>query len=52
MDSMILCFDFKWLIKFLVREPPAFVSQSTTCTLALVEPCFIRNGYKLLIFFD
>jgi len=47
-----LCFDFKWLIKRLVLELPAFVSLSKNCTLVLVEPCFIRNGSKLLIFFD
>jgi len=50
--TFILCFDFKWLIKLSVLEPPAHVSRSTNCTLVLVEPCFIRNGSKLLIFFD
>ena len=41
----MLCFDFKWLIKLSVLKPPPFVSQSTNCTLVLVEPCCIRNGF-------
>jgi len=50
--TWILCFDFKWLIKLSVFEPPTFVSRSMNCALLLVEHCFIRNGSKLLIFFD
>ena len=50
--SQILCFDFKWLVKQSVFEPPPFVQRSTKCTLVLVEPCCVRNSSKLLIFFD
>ena len=48
-DSVL---DFKWLIKLSVFEPPTFVSRSTNCALLLVERCIMRNGSKLLIFFD
>jgi len=50
--TWILFFDFKWLIKLSVFEASTFVARSTNCILLLVEPCLIRNGSKLLIFFD
>ena len=34
--TWILCFDFKWLIKLSVIEPPTFVPWSTNFTLLLV----------------
>jgi len=38
--TWILCFDYKSFVKLAALEPPAFVEA---------EPCFTRNGSKLLI---
>jgi len=45
--TWIMCFEFKWLIKLSVFEPPTFVSRSTNCALLFVERCMALRFHFL-----